>query len=79
MLLSNLKSVGALALVLIAASAARADEVTSRANALLAQMTLEEKIGQLNQLFVFGAPPADAQIRNGSIGSRLRGTARHVA
>ncbi len=71
MLLSNLKSVGALALVLIAASAARADEVTSRANALLAQMTLEEKIGQLNQLFVFGAPPADAQIRNGSIGSLL--------
>ena len=77
MQLSNLKSVGALALVLIAASAARAGappspgEVTGRANALLAQMTLDEKTGQLKQLFVFGAPPADAQIRNGSIGSLL--------
>jgi beta-glucosidase len=34
-------------------------------------MTLDEKIGQLNQLFVFGTPPQDAVIRSGSIGSLL--------
>ncbi len=77
MQLSNLKCAGALALVLLVSAPARAgapptpDEVTRRANALVAQMTLDEKIGQLNQLFVFGAPPSDAQVRNGSIGSLL--------
>src|SRR5688572_29095001 len=31
-----------------------------RADALLAQMTLEEKIGQMNQLFFFGAKPVES-------------------
>jgi beta-glucosidase len=47
------------------------DEVSRRADALVAQMTLDEKIGQLNQLFVFGNPPSDAQVRGGTIGSLL--------
>jgi beta-glucosidase len=76
--LSNLKCLGALALVLIAAALARAaaplaeEEVTRRANALLAQMTLPEKIGQLNQLFVFGnSAGLEADIPKGAFGSFL--------
>lgn len=46
-----------------------------RANALLAQMTLEEKIGQMNQLFFFASfqkPEAmDEGLRKGQIGSML--------
>ncbi len=46
-----------------------------RADALLAQMTLEEKIGQMNQLFFFGAfqkpESMDEGIRKGEIGSLL--------
>jgi beta-glucosidase len=45
-----------------------------RADALLAQMTLEEKLGQMNQLFFFGSNPAESMlngIRNGQIGSLL--------
>jgi beta-glucosidase len=69
--LSNLKCAGALALVLVVSAPAQ-DEVTRRANALLAKMTLEEKIGQLNQLFVFGgSPPPDGLVRKGEIGSLL--------
>jgi len=67
--LSSLKCAGALALVLVASAPAQ-DEVNRRANALLAEMTLEEKIGQLNQLFVFGPPP-EGLVRKGAIGSLL--------
>ena len=45
-----------------------------RADALLKQMTLEEKIGQLNQAGGFprpGAPPAEEQVRKGIAGSVL--------
>ncbi len=45
-----------------------------RANKLLAQMTLEEKLGQMNQLFFFGSRAEGAmasQIRNGQVGSLL--------
>ena len=49
-------------------------EVRARADALLAQMTLEEKLGQMNQLFFFGST-ADggvaSGIRNGQVGSLL--------
>ncbi len=47
----------------------------TRADALLAQMTLEEKIGQMNQLFFFGQfqkpESMDEGIRKGEIGSML--------
>ena len=46
-----------------------------RANALLAQMTLEEKIGQMNQLFFFASlqkpEVMDEGLRKGQIGSML--------
>ena len=45
-----------------------------RADALLAQMTFEEKLGQMNQLFVFGPNPPDSLIsgiRKGEVGSLL--------
>src|ERR1044072_533793 len=45
-----------------------------RADALLKQMTIEEKLGQMNQLFFFGANASDPflnNIRNGQIGSLL--------
>lgn len=48
--------------------------VRERANALLAQMTLEEKLGQMNQLFFFGANtegPITQGIRSGQVGSLL--------
>lgn len=51
-----------------------ADHARRRAEALMAQMTLEEKLGQMNQLFFFGAQPTEpmtAAIRNGQIGSFL--------
>lgn len=53
---------------------------TARAEQLLSQMTPEEKIGQLNQLFYFAQPPAgltaeavnyENEIRKGHIGSLL--------
>lgn len=72
MQLSNVKCLCACAVVMTAAAPMRAqDEVSRRADALVAQMTLDEKIGQLNQLFVFGNPPSDAQVRGGTIGSLL--------
>jgi len=49
-------------------------ETSRRANALLAQMTLEEKIGQMNQLFFFESQPSESittAIRKGEIGSFL--------
>src|SRR5258706_10527051 len=49
-------------------------QARQRADALLAQMTLDEKIGQLNQLFFFPFQPVESfndGIRNGQIGSLL--------
>ena len=49
-------------------------QIRQRAEALLAQMTLEEKLGQMNQLFFFGsnaAGPVVDGIRNGQVGSLL--------
>ena len=55
-------------------SANDARRVRQRADALLAQMTIEEKLGQMNQLFFFGnkaeGPTADG-IRKGQVGSLL--------
>ena len=53
---------------------ADADQSRRRANALLAQMTLGEKIGQMNQLFFFGSQPSESTteaIRKGQISSFL--------
>ena len=49
------------------------NKAQQRANALLAQMTLEEKIGQMNQLFFFGGPTEkmDEGVSKGEIGSML--------
>ncbi len=49
-------------------------QTRQRADALLAQMTLEEKLGQMNQLFVLGASPPESLIigiRKGQVGSLL--------
>ena len=69
----------ALALVPVAPSqtsapAAAPDEATvrQRADALLKQMTPEEKLGQLNQLFAFGPPGSfDDAVSKGQLGSLL--------
>ena len=56
------------------ASSAGDRRVRERANALLAQMTLEEKLGQMNQLFFFGSStegPIAQGIRSGQVGSLL--------
>jgi beta-glucosidase len=46
--------------------------VRERAEALLKQMTVEEKLGQLNQLFAFGPPSAfDEAVSKGQLGSLL--------
>jgi beta-glucosidase len=55
-------------------SAAAPDEtaIHQRADALLKQMTLEEKLGQLNQLFAFGPPGSfDEAVSKGQLGSLL--------
>src|SRR5258705_10861629 len=49
-------------------------QARQRTDALLAQMTLEEKIGQMNQLFFFGSKPVESintGVRKGQIGSLL--------
>ncbi len=54
--------------------AAADQQVKRRADALLAQMTLDEKIGQMNQLFFFPFQPEDSfkdGIRKGQTGSLL--------
>lgn len=65
----------ACACLLAAAAPAGADTVTQRANALLARMTLEEKIGQLTQLGAEVPGPhketPDELIRAGKAGSVL--------
>jgi beta-glucosidase len=46
--------------------------VHQRADTLLKQMTLEEKLGQLNQLFAFGPPGSfDEAVSKGQLGSLL--------
>ena len=45
-------------------------KVESRAEALLQQMTLDEKVGQLSQLFWYKGAPDD-RIRKGELGSYL--------
>lgn len=46
--------------------------IRQRVDALLQQMTPEEKLGQLNQLFAFGPPGAlDAPVSSGQVGSLL--------
>src|ERR1039457_3843845 len=57
-----------------ASKSASAPTAEQRADPLLKQMTLEEKIGQLNQgagAMLGDAPPADDQIRKGLAGSIL--------
>lgn len=50
-------------------------DVESKVNALLEQMTLQEKIGQMNQLSPFGGPEEVAeQVRKGEVGSLLNVT-----
>lgn len=65
----------ACACLLTAASTAGADTVTQRANALIARMTLDEKIGQLTQMGAEVPGPnketPDALIRAGKAGSVL--------
>jgi beta-glucosidase len=76
---SALLFLSALALVPIAPSQTSSspgapDEATvhQRADALLKQMTLEEKLGQLNQLFAFGPPASfDEAVSKGQLGSLL--------
>ena len=47
-------------------------DIESRVNALLGQMTLQEKIGQMNQLSPFGGLEEMAGlIREGNVGSLL--------
>jgi beta-glucosidase len=49
-----------------------ASDVTERANALLSQMTTDEKIGQMSQIFVFGSgKSSEDRIRAGQLGSVL--------
>ena len=48
------------------------DAIRHRVDALLQQMTLEEKIGQLTQLFVLHEPdPVEKAVANGEVGSLL--------
>ena len=46
-------------------------QVRKRADDILRQMTLEEKVGQLGQVFYFGGKPNDDLIRTGQVGSVL--------
>lgn len=47
-------------------------DVLARANALIARMTLEEKAGQVSQLFLFGDPtPFEPGVRSGATGALL--------
>lgn len=50
-------------------------EIEKNINALLSQMTLDEKVGQLNQLSGFGYAPAMVeQVKSGTVGSILNET-----
>ncbi|MBV9765810.1 MAG: beta-glucosidase, partial [Acidobacteriaceae bacterium] len=53
-------------------SFAQSLSVDERVTGLLKQMTLEEKIGQLSQLFMFGPPgPVEEAVTQGRVGSLL--------
>jgi beta-glucosidase len=53
-------------------AAARLASPEARADALIARMTLEEKVGQISQQFVLGsAAPVEARVRSGALGSLL--------
>ncbi len=52
-------------------AAAQPDPATAKANALLAQLTLEEKIGQISQFFAFPGMPIDDAVKTGRVGSLL--------
>jgi beta-glucosidase len=61
-----------LAVVFCVAVSAVGQTAAERADALLKRMTLEEKIGQLNQLFLFGEhAPIEAAVAKGQVGSLL--------
>lgn len=65
-------SASAAALLSAAVSCDRKDDIEPRVEALLSEMTLQEKIGQMNQVSVSGlSPDTEAAIRAGSIGSVL--------
>ena len=72
----NIFYAGLLALSMMACSqpsgSGKGDAVEKQVEALLGKMTLQEKIGQMNQLRPFGPPEEIAgQIRNGEVGSLL--------
>lgn len=57
----------------------KGNPVEKQVEALLGKMTLQEKIGQMNQLSPFGSPEEIAeQIRNGEVGSLLNITDRAI-
>ncbi len=60
-----------LAAGLVSSFAAPKDDVESRVEELLAKMTLEEKIGQMNQLSYSRVEPMMAAAKSGSLGSVL--------
>ena len=74
------RSVGVVALLWVVSAAARAQpvatpltdtQVTQKVTALLGQMTLEEKIGQLTQVGVFPGMKPEEALRKGEAGSVL--------
>lgn len=72
----NIFYAGLLALSMMACSqpsgSGKGDAVEKQVEALLGKMTLQEKIGQMNQLSPFGPPEEiSGQIRNGEVGSLL--------
>ena len=72
----NIFYAGLLTLSMMACSqpsgSGKGDIVEKQVEALLDQMTLQEKIGQMNQLSPFGSPEEIAgQIRKGEVGSLL--------
>lgn len=60
------------AVAVAASPAVRQASPEERADALIARMTLEEKVGQISQQFVLGsAAPVEARVRSGALGSLL--------
>lgn len=65
---------GVLAALMASGQTSRLDDKTieMRVDALIGQMTIEEKIGQLSQLFVLGSPKqVEDQVAKGQVGSLL--------
>ena len=75
MKINSILAVGAIVMasvISVASAEVKDDPVEARVEALISQMTLQEKIGQLNQLSVGGfTPPVAGQIRSGKVGSIL--------